>query len=138
MPMDVMKRMQRSNRILGALATVLWMAPAAAQTASGAGGATSTTVSGGPSDRAGQETSVTESQTAAGTEPTTATSGTSNGGEPDRAMTDSQTTAGTGSTTSTSDTSASTETGKARTRGVLDEDPGRWPYAGRSSSDRGR
>lgn len=137
MPMYAMKS---SNRILGALAAALWMAPAAAQTASGTTGATG---GGGETDRAGQATSVTDTQTAAGTGPTTATSGTGSGGEPDRAgqatsVTDSQTTTGTGSTTATSDMSGSSQTGKAPAHGVLDEDPGRWPYSGRSSSDRGR
>ncbi|HEX8909073.1 MAG TPA: hypothetical protein VF805_07705 [Anaeromyxobacteraceae bacterium] len=124
MPMYVMKSTQRSNRVLGALAAALWMAPAVAQTASGAGGATS----GSEPDRSGQATAEPDSQTT--------TRGTGSGGERDRtAVMDSETTAGTGSTSETSGTST---TAKDQVRSILDEDPGRWPYAGRSSSDRGR
>jgi hypothetical protein len=122
---------QRSHWILGALAAAFWIAPASAQTASSAGGATS----GSEPDRAGQATAEPDSQTTAGAGSTTAASGTGSGGERDRtAVKDSQTTAGTGST---SEASGTTTTAKDQVRSILDEDPGRWPYAGRSSSDRG-
>jgi hypothetical protein len=130
MPTYETKSVQRSHWILGALAAAFWIAPASAQTASGAGGATS----GSEPDRAGQTTAEPDSQTTAGAGSTAATSGTGSGGERDRtAVKDSQTTAGTGSTSEMSGTT----TAKDQVRSILDEDPGRWPYAGRSSSDRG-